>query len=572
VEGSLRQEKRRDYVGIARRYAQDVVSGKIAACKWTIRACRRQLDDLEKAKSREWPYRFDREKASRICRFIEKLPHIKGKWAKEGGRIRLEPWQVFILTAVFGWVNRRTSLRRFRIVYIEVPRKNGKSTFSAGVGIYCACADGEEGAEVYSAATTRDQAKIVWNDAHHMVERSPGLKSHFGVTTSAFAISQLSTASRFQALSAEGNSLDGLNIHCAIVDELHAHRTRKVYDVLETATGARTQPLIWNITTAGSDRSGICYEQRTYLTKILEGTAPDDTYFGIIYSLDDEDDWSDPAVWAKANPNYGVSVFPDDMERLCLKARQMTSAQANFRTKRLSVWVNADQALFDMEAWNRCFDQSLKEEDFRGEGCWIAVDLAPRHDFCSLVKLFRRGDDYYCFAKHYLSDIEVEESSNAQFQGWRAEGWITTNPGNVNDYGLLEDELREAAKIFQIREVPYDDYSAHQFCTRMQEEGFPMVNYGATVKNFNEPTKLLEALIKAGKIHHNGDPVLAWMMSNVIGHFDRKDNVFPVKDEHQRGNNMTDGAIALIMTLGRAMVEEDSGSVYDNPEPVWIEE
>ena len=189
-----------------------------------------------------------------------------------------------------------------------------------------------------------------------MVERSPGLKSHFGVTTSAFAISQLSTASRFQALSAEGNSLDGLNIHCAIVDELHAHRTRKVYDVLETATGARTQPLIWNITTAGSDRSGICYEQRTYLTKILEGVAPDDTYFGIIYSLDDEDDWTDPAVWAKANPNYGVSVFPDDLERLCQKARQMTSAQANFQTKRLSVWVNADQALFNMEAWNRCAD------------------------------------------------------------------------------------------------------------------------------------------------------------------------------------------------------------------------
>ena len=400
----MRQEKRRDYVGIARRYAQDVVSGKIAACKWTVRACRRQLDDLEKAKSREWPYRFDTEKASRICRFIEKLPHIKGEWAKAGGRIRLEPWQVFILTAVFGWVNRRTGLRRFRIVYIEVPRKNGKSTFSAGVGIYCACADGEEGAEVYSAATTRDQAKIVWNDAHHMVERSPGLKAHFGVTTSAFAISQLSTASRFQALSAEGNSLDGLNIHCAIVDELHAHRTRKVYDVLETATGARTQPLIWNITTAGSDRSGICYEQRTYLTKILEGTAPDDTYFGIIYSLDDEDDWTDPAVWAKANPNYGVSVFPDDLERLCLKARQMTSAQANFKTKRLSVWVNADQALFDMEAWNRCADRSLKEEDFRGECCWIGIDLAPRHDFCSLVKLFRRGDDYYCFAKHYLSE------------------------------------------------------------------------------------------------------------------------------------------------------------------------
>jgi phage terminase large subunit-like protein len=552
----MRKQKQRGYPGIARMYAGDAMSGKIPACRWTVSTCHRQLDDLDKAKSSEWPYRFDMDRASRICRFIEKLPHIKGEWAKAGGRIRLEPWQVFILTTVFGWAHKKTLLRRFRIVYIEVPRKNGKSTFSAGVGIYCACADGEEGAEVYSAATTRDQAKIVWNDAHSMVERSPGLKSHFGVTTSAFAISQLKTASRFQALSAEGNSLDGLNIHCAIVDELHAHRTRKVYDVLETPTGARSQPLIWNITTAGSDRSGICYEQRTYLTKILEGTAPDDTYFGIIYSLDDEDDWTDPAVWAKANPNYDVSVFPDDLERLCLKARQMTSAQATFKTKRLSVWVNADQALFDMEAWSRCADGSLQEEDFHDEYCWIGIDLAPRHDFCSLVKLFRHDEDYYCFAKHYLSEIEIEESPNAQFQGWCEEGWITTNPGNVNDYGLLEDELREAAKSYRIREVSYDDYSAHQFSIRMQEEGYTMVNYGATVKNFNEPTKLLEALIDAGKIHHNGDPVLAWMMSNVIGHFDRKDNVFPVKDQHQRGNNMTDGAIALIMALGRAMVSE----------------
>ena len=532
-----RKKKERDYPAIARTYAEGVVSGKVPACKWTVSACRRQLADLQKEKSagQEFPYRFDDYKASRICRFIEKLPHIKGQWAKDGGRIVLQPWQIFILTTVFGWVHRETGLRRFRIVYIEVPRKNGKSTFSAGVGIYCTCADGEEGSEVYSAATTRDQAKIVWKDAHSMVERSPGLKSHFGVTTSAFAISQLKTASRFQALSAEGNSLDGLNIHCAIVDELHAHRTRKVYDVLETATGARTQPLIWNITTAGSDRSGICYEQRTYLTKILEDVAPDDTYFGMIYSLDDGDDWTDPAVWAKANPNYGVSVFPDDLQRLCQKARQMTSAQANFQTKRLSVWVNADQALFNIEAWNRCADPSLKEEDFHNESCWIGVDLAPRHDFCSLVKLFRRDDDYYCFAKHCLSDDEVEESPNAQFRGWRDEKWITTNPGNVNDYGLLEEELREADRNFRICEVAYDDYSAHQFCTRMQEEGLPMVNYGATVKNFNEPTKLLEALINSGRIHHNGDPVLAWMMSNVVGHFDRKDNVFPGKGRTPEG-------------------------------------
>ena len=239
------------------------------------------------------------------------------------------------------------------------------STFSSGVGLYSLCLDGESGAEIYSAATTRDQAKIVWQDAWHMVERSPGLKAAFGVSTTAHAISQVRTASRFQALSAEGNSLDGLNIHCAIVDELHAHRTRKVFDVLETATGARSQPLLWLITTAGSDRSGICYEQRTYLTKILDGIVKDETYFGVIYTIDDGDDWSDPKVWAKANPNYGVSVFPEDIARLCAKALKMPSAQNNFLTKRLSVWVNADSAYFNMVELAKCADPRLEAEAFR---------------------------------------------------------------------------------------------------------------------------------------------------------------------------------------------------------------
>lgn len=409
----MTRRKEKNYIAIAERYVKDMVSGKIPACQWTVKACRRQMDDVEKSKSREFPFRFDKEKASRICRFIEMLPHIKGEWARHGSCIELQPWQVFILTTMFGWVRRDTGLRRFRIAYVEVPRKNGKSTFSSGVALYCLCLDAESGAEIYSAATTRDQAKIVWQDAWHMVEKSPGLKKAFGVSTTARAISQISTASRFQALSAEGNSLDGLNIHCAIVDELHAHRTRKVYDVLETASGARSQPLIWNITTAGSDRSGICYEQRIYLTKVLDGVVGDDTYFGIIYTIDEGDDWSNPKSWEKSNPNFGVSVFPDDLERLCLKAQKMPSAQNNFLTKRLSVWVNADIALFSIAAWESCADPSLFIEQFLHEPCWIGIDLAPRHDFSELLALFQRGDHYYVFARHYLSEQEVEESDNS---------------------------------------------------------------------------------------------------------------------------------------------------------------
>jgi phage terminase large subunit-like protein len=563
----------KNHVLIARKYARDVVAGKISACTWTRKACQRQLDDLER---KDWPFRFDVRKASRVCCFIEKLPHIKGEWAKGGQKIELQPWQIFILTTVFGWVSKETGLRRFRIAYIEVPRKNGKSTFSSGVALYCLVADGESGAEVYSAATTRDQAKIVWQDAKAMVDRTPNLQSAFGVSTTAFAIVQLGTGSSFKALSAEGETLDGLNIHCAIIDELHAHPTRRVYDVIETATGSRSQPLVWNITTAGSNRSGICYEIRGYACKVLDGVSPDETFFGIVYTLDEEDDWTNLATWAKANPNYGISVKPDDIARLCDKAKSLPSAQNNFLTKRLSVWVNADIALFSSAGWEKCKDEKLTEEDFIGAPCWVGIDLAPRHDFCAVAKVFRRdledGVHFYVFTRHYLSEVEVEESTNAQYQGWAMQEWIKTNPGNVTDYGVIEEDLQIDSNSYQLQEVCYDKFSAHQFSTRMMEAGFPMVEVGATVANFSEPTKKLEALIAEGKIHHNGDPVLAWEISNVVGHYDRKDNVFPVKE---RPENKIDGVIALIMALNRAMIGESSGSVYDigpdgKSEEVWI--
>lgn len=564
----MTKAKEKNYVAIAARYAGDVVSGKILACKWTVKACQRQIEDLEKAKSKSYPYKFDKEQASRICRFIELLPHIKGEWAKNSARIELQPWQIFILTTVFGWIKRDTGLRRFKTAYLEMPRKNGKSSLSSGVGIYCCCADGEAGSETYSAATTRDQAKIVWQDAWNMVERSRGLKKAFGVSTTAHAISQISTASRFQALSAEGNSLDGLNIHCAIVDELHAHRTRKVFDVLETATGARTQPLLWLITTAGFDRSGICYEQRTYLTKILDGVVQDDTYFGTIYTIDDEDDWSDSKIWEKANPNYGVSIFPEDIQRLCAKALKMPSAQNNFLTKRLSVWVNADTAFFNMAALAKCVDSNIWPGDFAGNRCWIGIDLASRRDMAPMIQLFRRDGHFYAFGRYYLPESEIENSDNSQYSGWAKQGLITVTPGNIIDYGYIEDDLRAISKEFQVAEVAYDPFQATQFATRMLGEGFPMVEMRAVVKTFSEPMKHLDALIVDGRFHYNGDPILTWMFSNVVANYDNKDNVYPKKE---RPENKIDGAIALIMALGRAMVGGDEDDSVYNERPSFLQ-
>jgi phage terminase large subunit-like protein len=561
-------KKPKDYVAIAKRYAEGVVSGKIPACSWVRKACQRQLDDLARWKD-SGPFAFDRRKANRICAFVEMLPHIKGEWAKRGERLTLQPWQVFIYATVFGWVRRDSGLRRYRIAYLEMARKQGKSSMSSPVGIYMTGADGEAGSEVYSAATTRDQAKVVWETAKHMVEREPGLRAAFGIDTSAHSIFQARSGSRFQALSAEGNSLDGLNIHCAIVDELHAHRTRKVYDVLETARGARLQPLLWLITTAGFDRSGICYEQRTYLTKILDRVVEDETYFGMIYTLDEGDDWKDERNWIKANPNLEISVYLDELRPLALKAQKMASAQNNFLTKHMSVWVNADTTLFNADAWRRLGDPSLDADDFAGEPCWIGLDLAPQHDFTSRVLLFRRDGEYYVFARHFLGEGEIERSDNSQYAGWAADGWITACAGETTSYDDVEDDLRDLNERFRPLEAAYDPYTAKEILDHMQAEGINMVEMRPIVANFSEATKRLGALISEGRIHHDGDTALTWMISNVVGRYDRKDNVFPAKE---RRESKIDGAIALIMALGRAMTHPGGRpeSVYEVRGPQFV--
>jgi phage terminase large subunit-like protein len=562
------------HVEKAHAYAQAVVSGEVAACKWTRFACQRQLDDLARSEAGEWEFCFDPAKAERICKFISNMPHIKGKWAKRDPKnprahlISLEPWQCFVLTIPFGWVNRETGLRRFKTVYIEVPRKNAKSTISSGVALYMLALDEEEGAECYSAATTRDQAAIVWDMAKKMSERSPEFCAHFGVDIRARNLNVIGTASKFEPLSAEGDSLDGLNIHFGCIDELHAHKTREVFDVLETGTGSRTQPLLWCITTAGSNRAGICYEQRTYLTKLLDRVAMDETYFGIIYTIDDDDDWTDPKVWAKANPNYGVSVNPEDLARKCAKALQMPSAINNFLTKHLNRWVNADTAWMDMRKWDACGDQSLSETDFKDDPCWESLDLASKIDLAARVRVYRREIEgvthYFGFWTFYLPEAAAEDGRNSQYSGWDREGRLVLTPGEVTDYEFIKEDLRADVGRIQLRELAFDPWQATQLSTELIPEGFPMVEVRPTVQNFSEPMKELEKLVIQKRFHHNGCPAMSWMISNVVCHTDAKDNIYPRKE---RPENKIDGVVGLIMALGRAIVnggeKESTAGLFD---------
>ncbi len=545
----------RDFSQIAADYTRDVLDGRRLACQQVKAACRRQIADLERA---DFGYVYDPSRGARVCRFIELLPHIKGSWA--GQMIRLEPWQIWVVMTVFSWVGApdsdRPGLRRFRTVYVEVPRKNAKSTLTSGIGLYMLALDDEGGAECYSAATTRDQAKIVWNDARQMALRSPGFRNRFGVGVAAHAITVDQSASRFVALSSEDGTLDGLNTHFVSLDELHAHKTRGLYDVMETSTGARTQSLLWLITTAGSNRAGICYETRERVSRILAGTIHDETVFGVIYTVDEGDDPFSPETWAKANPNYGVSVLPDDIARLAAKAKDTPSALNTFLTKRLDVWVNADTAWMAAGAWDKCKDATLSLDQFANEPVWMGADLANRDDLASIGLVFSREIEgkrhFYVFARNYLCEHAVESSQNSQYSGWVRDGRIIEAGETSTDFGRIKDDLRADVKRFEMRVVAFDPFQARQITAELVDEGLPAIVIGMTVKELSEPMKDFAAAVADGRMHHDGCPVLAWAVSNVVCHVDAKENVYPRKAIPQ---NKIDPFVAVLLGFNRALLE-----------------
>jgi phage terminase large subunit-like protein len=549
------------FIQAAQTYAQRVSTGDIPACKWTRLAVDRQLADLQRETSEDWPWVFDENCAARICEFIELLPHIKGKWARERRLIELDAWQCFVLTTVFGWLHKDTGLRRFREVYLEVPRKNAKSTLSSGVALYMLTADGEQGAEIYSAATTRDQARIVFDDAKGMAERTPDLRTYLGVAILTHSITVAHTSSKFSPLAAEASTQDGLNVHFACLDELHAHKKRDLYDVIDTARGAREQSLLWIITTAGSDRSGICYERRTHITKVLDRVISDETTFGLIYTIDDNDDPFDPASWAKANPNWLVSVLRDDMEAAARKAESMPSALNNFLTKRLNVWVSGESPWMDMRAWERCADTGLQLSDFAGEKCWAGLDLAQKKDFAALCLVFQRDGTWYVFTRLYLNELAVSESGNAHLSGWARSGYVQVTDGDITDFDVLAEDLRSYCKQFDMQEIAFDPALSMYFAGKLIEEGLPLVEIAQRALFFTPPLIQVENLVLEKKLKFDGNPVMTWMVSNLVVKVSKFNELrSPTKE---RPENKIDGPMAMLMALGRAMANEPKENLDD---------
>ncbi len=547
------------HVAAANGYARAVARGRVPACHWVRQACRRHLDDLKAARTKTFPYRFDAAAAETVCRFITLLPHTKGRWARQRETIALEPWQAFLTCAVFGWKRKRDGLRRFRRVLLLIPRKNGKSLLAAAWGLYLFCADEEFGAEVYSGATTEKQAWEVFRPARLMAQRTPALTAHYGIEITAESLHRLADGSRFQPII--GDPPDGASPSAAIHDEYHEHADDRQVDTMETGMGARDQPLQIVVTTAGSNLAGPCYQAQLDAQQMLDGVFDDPELFAAIWTIDKDDDWTAEAALRKANPNYGVSVSAEFLVNQQKEAVRAARKAAKFKTKHLNLWVASRSAFFPAQRWIEAAVPDLRLDEFAGQPCVLALDLASRIDMAAKVYLFdltrcrteradrlrAAGYSHASFGRYYLPEETVDAPGNGHYRGWADEGRIVQTDGQIIDFGEIKAEILEDTRRFQVETVAYDPFQATQLVTELAAESVPVLEYRQTVVNFSEPMKDVEGLMLARRIAHPGCPVTTWMIANVTAKEDAKDNVYPRKE---RAEDKIDGAVALIMARG----------------------
>ena len=547
---------------LVERYARDVVEGRVLAGKYHRLSCARHLKDLARQNTPEFPYRFDLAKAERVWRFAEKLKHYKGEWA--GQFIVLRPDQKFRKGSKFGWVHVQTGLRRFRNSYEEIPRKNGKSLDAAVETLYATFFDGEGGAEGYCAGTKRDQALIVFNDCKKLVTSS-GLKERLDVRAS--NINHPGSSSKLEPLSADYNSLDGLNISFVNLDELHAYKHRGLIDVVETATGSRRQPLVNKITTAGSDPVSPCGDEHDYACKVLDGVIEDDTYFAFIAHADLTDDWTLPETAAKANPSYGISVKPDDLSSKVRKAKSMPSAAATYKQKHLNLWVNSDAPWLSIDGW-RAGQSTWETKELLGEPCWAGVDLSSKIDLTAVALVFpptATRSKWRIILRAFTPADTLDDRAHrdrAPYRQWVDQGWLTATPGTRIDHQDIRDALIDAAARFQLRHIAFDPWNAGNLPSDLQGEpdNFSeeqIIEIPQTFAHMSAPSKEFEADVLGGIVDAGDNPLMTWMVSNAVVQKDGKDNIQPIK---KRSRGRIDGVVAAIMGRKLAIAPEDGGN------------
>lgn len=556
---------KKQHAAIAHQYARDVIGKSVPAGAWVRKAAQRHLDDLERERNEPaYPFTFDAESGALVCRFIEKLPHIKGKWASEHLRLNLEPWQCFLVVVLFGWLRKKTRKRRFREAYFEIPRKNGKSILAAAIGLYMLLADGEFGAEIYSGATTEKQAWEVFKPAKLMLARSPKLTAALGAEVCAKVLVQQKNGSKFEPVI--GNPGDGPSPSCAIVDEYHEHATPALHDSMQTGMGAREQPLMLVITTAGYNVAGPCHEKHNELCKVLDAVVANDELFGCIFSIDPGDDWADPRSLIKANPNYGVSVDAEFLQSQQRQAMANPVQQNKFKTKHLNVWCSVLAGWMNMQQWTVAADPLLDEDDFIGCDAFVGIDLASKSDLCSEQRLYRRvingRPHFYLFGRYWLPEAAIEERgpNRAHYMKWVNGGLLTQTDGATVDFEMITAQVIEDCKRMNPREVVFDPFNATQLAQAVMESGVRnVVEFVQQPANFALPMDEIEAALKDGRFHHDGNEITTWCFSNVVARPTKKGLFAPTK---AKPTQKIDGAIAAIMTVARACAMDTSEPEY----------
>lgn len=552
------------------KYAKDVVSGKIPVSESPRLACKKFLEDLERAKSADFPYEWDKVEVERVCCFAECLQHVKGKWASarmEQRFFKTEPWQKFVFGCIFGWKNKKTGLRRYREVYIEIPRKNGKSFLAAVVGLYMFLCDHESGSEVYCGATSLDQAMKVFNPAAQMLQRSEALRKKYGVRIKK-RFMELADGSVFCPIVAKPR--DGDSPHCSILDEYHEHPTDALYHAQATGQGAREQPIIMVITTAGKNIQSPCYELHDRVMKNQTGPEDvmDQSLLGLIYTIDKDDDPFCIESLVKANPNFGVSIEPDYLLRQMNNAVRYVNQRADYLTKHLDFWVSQKNAYFDILAWQELANSQLRIADFVDCDCFIAVDMSARYDLTVITTGFirREGDGLkhlYVFQDSYLPQETVEDASNPNFKRYQTMSMIenpntlsgkllTVTPGAEIDSHYIFEELNSKIKAYtRVQEVIFDPWEARPIINELAKT-YPrltVLEMTQNTKNLNAGMKELTGAIMSRRIHHDGNAMLTWNMQNVESQTDKNGNDFPTNPNPKV--NKKDGAVTLMMVANR---------------------
>jgi phage terminase large subunit-like protein len=525
----------------------DVLAGRVVACKWVKLACERQDRDQKRAATDSTcPFVWSDWHARDVCDFVEKLPHIEGTW--KSATITLEPWQIFILTTIFGWRQRdHPEWRRFNTVYIEVARKNAKSVLTSAAALYGLTCEGEVGPQIRCFANTGDQARIIFNVCRQMVLKTPDLREAFSLDALANSIVCYKNNGNLIPINAKASTQDGLNPHWSIGDELHAQKERGMFDVMKSARGARKNPMSWYITTAGFNLLGVCYEQRTFVNKVLEQVWEAEHYFGIIYTLDEGDDPYDEAVWPKPNPNIGVSVQLREMRGYAAEAKVSPDSEGEFKTKRCNLWLNASGAWLNMGQWERCGDDTLTINQFAGEPCWIGGDLAQLDDIAAIAAVFERDDIVYAFTRFYLPRLVVEERARKvpAYQRWVDDGLLIITEGTMIDYARIEADIRAWCETFSVRAIRMDEYGSVQIVGQLFNDGLPAEVLRKNAKNFTPAARALETRVRHQRFRHDGNQCLKWMASNCVVRRGVDDSVLP-KKEHPDSPNKIDGIDAIL--------------------------